>query len=77
MYYEYIFVHFIKFYIFYKLKNIYTNAIYVWIEFLRRVDTLRTCKLTWSLLETVLVGSVEMVVLGAGDAGSGVTVRML
>lgn len=48
-----------------------------WIEFLRRVDTLRTCKLTWSLLETVLVGSVEMVVLGAGDAGSGVTVRML
>lgn len=39
-----------------------------WIEFLRRVDTLRTCKLT---------GSVEMVVLGAGDAGSGVTVRML
>lgn len=48
-----------------------------WIEFLRRVDTLRTCRLTCSLLETVLVGSVEMVVLGAGDAGSGVTVRML
>lgn len=41
MYYGYIFVHFNKFYIFYKLKNIYTNSICVldWIFESRRYTT--------------------------------------
>lgn len=47
-----------------------------WIEFLRCVDILCICKFIWFLLDIVLVGFVEMVVLGVGDVGFGVIVCM-